>query len=326
MNKFKLTLLQFGASRFLIINYINKTDCLIVAVCGAGKTEMCFPLFNRTYLNSKIAFAIPRIDICDDIFTRLCSEYGSDNVGLHTGQNQINLVANILVLTTNQLIKYKHYFDIIIIDEVDAFPFDNDPKFYEGAKRSKTSNGIACYLTSTPSDRLLANNFPTYNIYKRWHNKPLPIPKLVQLRSKHHLPLRIKCFIHNRPRQLLIFIATINSGNQFSKYLSKLGIEHHFIYSTHPERTTILNQFRVNDFDVLLTTTILERGVTFDDIDVLIIDSDNKFYNKAALVQIAGRARRKLDFQQGQVYFCYTHYTPTIKQSIEFIKSNNNQI
>lgn len=326
MTNFKLTLLQFGASRFLIINHMKATDCLIIAVCGAGKTEMCFPLFSRIYQKTKIAFAIPRIDICDDIYNRLVLEYGNNSVGIHTGQRQINPTANILVLTTNQLLKYKHYFDLIIIDEVDAFPFDQDSKFYDGVVDSKAKSGTICYLTSTPSKRLLNNRFPTYIIYKRWHNKPLPVPKLIQIKSKYKLPYRIKKFIIRRPRQLLIFIATINSGKQFSKYLHRLGINHHFIYSTHPNRTNILNQFRANNFDILLTTTILERGVTFDDIDVLIIDSDNKFYNKAALVQIAGRARRKLDFQQGQVYFCYTHYTPTIKQSIEFIKSNNNQI
>lgn len=326
MTNFKLTMLQFGASRFLINNYQNNSDCIIIAVCGAGKTEMCFPLFNSIYKHSKIAFAIPRIDICTQIFFRLSQHYTQSQVGLHTGKKQINLNANLLVLTTNQLLKYHSYFDLIIIDEVDAFPFDVDPDFYLGVLNCKSPLATICYLTSTPSQRLLALNLPTYTIFKRWHNQPLPVPKLIQLTTDYKLNRTLINFFYNRNRQLLIFVSTITNGYIFSEILTKQSITHHFIYSTHPKRSQILEQFQNKQITVLLTTTILERGVTFDDIDVLIIDSDNSFYNKAALVQIAGRVGRKIEFQQGQVYFCYRYYTETIKSAVKFIKANNHKI
>ncbi len=325
MQKFKLTLLQFAASRFLIINYTLKNDGLICAVCGAGKTEMCFPLFDTLITSNKIAFAIPRIDICNDIYHRLVEHYGNTYIGLHTGNKKINLTANIIVLTTNQLLKYKHYFQLIIIDEVDAFPFDFDSKFYNGVNECLESGSIF-YLTSTPSERLLNKEIPTFTIYKRWHNYPLPIPKLIHINNNKMINLCIKSILIKRHRNLLIFIATINKGQLFLNLLQKYNINCQFVYSSHPKRQQLIKNWCEKDNSILLTTTILERGVTFDNIDVLVIDSDDNFYNKAALVQIAGRVGRKIQYQDGKVYFAYTVYTQTIKDSIKFIKSNNNKI
>lgn len=325
MNNFKLTLLQYQASRFLIINYMQKRDGVIVAVCGAGKTEMCFPLLSRLIADHKIAFAIPRIDICRDIYERLSAFYGQNFVGLHTGIQAVNTSANLLVMTTNQLLKYTNYFNLIIIDEVDAFPFDTSPIFYEGVLDC-IDNGQIYYLTSTPSLRLQGMHLSTFTIYKRWHNQPLPVPRLIHVAKPLKLNLRTKSIITNRKRKLLIFISTISRGHQFSKQLNNLNIDFDFVYSSHPKRNVILSKFKASTNGILLTTTILERGVTFDDIDVIIIDSDNSFYNKAALVQIAGRVGRKLEYQQGKVYFIYSRYTKTIDLAIKFIKQNNQKI
>lgn len=325
MNNYNLTLLQYAASRFLIINYNNQSDGVVIAVCGAGKTEMCFPLISTLIQTNKIAFAIPRIDICNDIYERLLNHYPSNLVGIHTGSKQINTGANLIVLTTNQILKYQNHFKLIIIDEVDAFPFDNDPLFYNGVLDC-INNGSIFYLTSTPSARLLEMNLPTFTIYKRWHNLPLPVPNLIHIKTKLTITRRLKKLIANRSRNLLIFVSTITNGKTLSSKLTNLSIDHKLTYSTHPERNQILTNFKQSNNQILITTTILERGVTFDDIDVIVIDSDSEYYNQAALVQIAGRSRRKLDFQAGTVYFVYTRYTKTIKDSITFITNNNRQI
>lgn len=322
---YKLTLLQFFASRFLLINYNQNLGGLIIAVCGAGKTEMCFPLMQHTIGEKKIGFAIPRVDICFEIYERLCIEFDKDKIGIHTGKMKNNLQAKILVLTTNQCIKYTNYFDILIIDEVDAFPFDVDPKFYHGVQNTIKSNNIF-YLTSTPSERLLKMNLPTFTIYKRWHNYPLPVPHLIHQKNYLKLSYKTKLLLRNWNRQQLIFISTISSGYKLSALLTKLNIDHQFTYSSDCDRQQKISLFKAGELTRLVTTTILERGMTFTDIDVFIIDSDNCFYNKAALVQIAGRARRKIEYQQGNVYFCYTNYTKTIRAAIKFIKENNSKI
>ena len=57
----------------------------------------------------------------------------------------------------------------------------------------------------------------------------------------------------------------------------------------------------------LITTTILERGVTFPRIDVLIIGVDDKTFSENALVQIAGRVGRSADRPPGLVQAYVQH-------------------
>lgn len=57
----------------------------------------------------------------------------------------------------------------------------------------------------------------------------------------------------------------------------------------------------------LITTTILERGVTFPRIDVLIIGADDKTFSENALVQIAGRVGHSADRPIGLVQAYVQH-------------------
>jgi competence protein ComFA len=68
---------------------------------------------------------------------------------------------------------------------------------------------------------------------------------------------------------------------------------------------------------VLLTTTILERGVTIPNIDVAVIGSEDRVFTESALVQIAGRAGRSSEFPTGDVTFF--HYGKTS----EMVKARN---
>ena len=50
---------------------------------------------------------------------------------------------------------------------------------------------------------------------------------------------------------------------------------------------------RLKGIPLLLTTTILERGVTFPNIDVAVIGAEDAIFTESALVQIPGRAGEK---------------------------------
>ena len=98
------------------------------------------------------------------------------------------------------------------------------------------------------------------------------------------------------------------------KKFPSLKIE--FVYSTDPNRREKIIGFEKDKYQILITTTILERGVTFADIDVYVLDSNNPLYNVASLVQIAGRVGRKKEFQNGKVIF----YHQEITQEMIFAK------
>lgn len=82
---------------------------------------------------------------------------------------------------------------------------------------------------------------------------------------------------------------------------------------------------RKQQYDVLLTTMILERGVTFANVSVIVLGADHRVFTKSSLVQIAGRADRKGDFTNSQVYFFYEELTKAIKLACREIKEMNRQ-
>src|SRR5699024_10868656 len=71
-----------------------------------------------------------------------------------------------------------------------------------------------------------------------------------------------------------------------------------FVTNVHSEdrlREQKIKKFRKKHLHVLITTTILERGVTFPSIDVIVLHAGHKVFDEAALIQIAGRAGRNKD-------------------------------
>lgn len=80
---------------------------------------------------------------------------------------------------------------------------------------------------------------------------------------------------------------------------------------------------RNGELDFLVTTTILERGVTFENIDVIIWRADHQVYTEAALVQISGRAGRSKKYPTGNVTFFHMGWTRAMKKALKQIKQMN---
>ena len=73
----------------------------------------------------------------------------------------------------------------------------------------------------------------------------------------------------------------------------------------------------------LVTTAVLERGVTVKDLQVIVFNADHAVYDSAALIQIAGRAGRKIDAPEGEVVFFAKRNNEEIQGSIDDINANN---
>src|SRR5699024_10308015 len=59
-------------------------------------------------------------------------------------------IAQLTISTTHQLYRFKSAFDMMIVDEVDAFPYHADPSLPFVTQRSKKKHGSVIYLTATP--------------------------------------------------------------------------------------------------------------------------------------------------------------------------------
>lgn len=254
----------------------------------------------------------------------------------HGGAEEDYRETAFLICTTHQLLNFYQCFDLLIIDEIDAFPYEGDERLYFASKQAVKSDGCLVYLTATPSRRLLQEIKETHQIEKlpmRFHQRPLIQPQLIWFNHWEKLPssvFKIKKFLHYirkllRDNRVLVFCPTIVWMEELSKSLKKYlpDKEIECVSSIDENRLEKVQQMRNKQYDILLSTTILERGVTFSNISVIVIGASHPVFSKSALVQIAGRVDRKGDFNHGQVLFMYDQQTQAIRDACKEIREMN---
>ena len=323
---------RYASNKIIEAIETKQTELLVHAVCGAGKTEMLFEgIALAIRQHKRVCLTSPRADVIRELLPRFKQAFPTTTItGLYGGSGNNHQTAQLTLATTHQLLRYQDAFDVMIIDELDAFPYHADSSLPFATKRAQKPMSTMIYLTATPRDDLLKRKPPTVFVPIRYHGQPLPVPKpiLTYKFSKTTLP---KCFWtwyqnrQNPTRQLLIFTATINQAERQRPSLVK-KLPDKIIASVHaedPDRIDKVQQFRNKEIDILLTTTILERGVTFPSVDVAVIDAGHDVFDQAALVQIAGRAGRSPDDPTGEVIFIHDGYTRAIRDSLTAIKQMN---
>ena len=156
--KYPLSSEQKKISEKVLENYKNGVDTLINAVCGAGKTELVFSVINYALANKQlVAFAIPRRDVVIELALRLKTAFPYNKITTVYGGNTDNLDGDVVVLTTHQLFRYCDKFDLIVLDEIDAFPYkDNDVL---EMLFSKSIKGHHVLMSATPTPYVLNQYF-----------------------------------------------------------------------------------------------------------------------------------------------------------------------
>lgn len=309
---FQLTKLQEAAIN-QIATIVKTSNLVVYAACGAGKTEMMFPIIKSYLINNKrVGFAIARRQVVLELFKRfkkafpnlkivkVCQGYTKDTFG------------DLIICTTHQLFRYYQYFDLLIIDEPDAFPFKGDDILHNISKSSCKERII--YLTATPEGELL--KLPQVKLFQRPHQHPLPFPKVL-VAPKTILLYRLSRFL-KVSQKALIFLPTINLVKFYSKLFAWPGL-----HSRSSQKETIIDEFSKRNNGFLFCTSILERGVTFPKIDVCVLYADHFVFDLAALIQIAGRVGRDPNYPGGQVLFLARKKTIKVDQCLKQINLMN---
>jgi competence protein ComFA len=165
----------------------------------------------------------------------------------------------------------------------------------------------------------------------RYHRRALPVPKLFWLKNKstiQQLPPRFFSLLAQLGKQgnSLLFVPKIEwlapLAVIIQQKLPDFSVES--VHAKDQTRTTKVQKMRNGETKILLTTTILERGVTFKEVSVVVLFADNRNFSKTALIQIAGRVDRKGKSKNGAVYFVAKRNSPEMRQAIMEIKKQNN--
>ena len=320
--KYDLSISQDQISNELLNNIEKENNILVYAVCGAGKTEIIVKVIERTLKKGgQVGIIIPRRDLVVELGKRIQDIFVNNKVTLVYGGHHDDLTGDIIVLTSHQAFRYNKYFDLVILDEIDAFPYVNNDVLKSFVLNS--SKGKIISLSATPSELDLNNN-KVFTLFKRYHNNPLPVPKLFisfDLLLLLFISKKVKSYLKDN-KYVFIYVPSIKEGKNLYKKIKKL-FSCVFVFSSMENKEEVMKDVRAKKYNVIITTTILERGVTFNNLQVLVYKSNEFIFNKETLIQIAGRVGRTIDCPDGDVYFLANSITKEMKEAIKEIKKYN---
>ena len=168
---------------------VTDKEHLVWAVTGAGKTEMIFELI-RTVLEKggRVGLAAPRIDVCNELAPRIKEAFPLEEVAVLHGLTEESYKRTpITIATTHQMLRFYHAFDVLIVDEVDAFPYSNSDMLQFAVHRAVKPTGRLVFMTATPSKLELYNiqhHQLSYSLLPaRFHRHPLVVPIFNELRN-----------------------------------------------------------------------------------------------------------------------------------------------
>ncbi|KXT86185.1 ComF operon protein A, DNA transporter ATPase [Streptococcus sp. DD11] len=336
----QLTAFQEKVSQGLLQAIDRQQNTLVHAVTGAGKTEMIYQAAAKAVdRGGSVCLASPRIDVCLELYRRIKEDFACD-IALLYGDSEPYVRSPLVIATTHQLLRFYRAFDLLIVDEVDAFPYVDNPILYHAVKQAVKTESTTIFLTATSTDELdkkvKKGELQRLSLPRRFHGNPLTVPRKVWLPhfqkqvEKGKLSPKLKKILKEQRKTgfpLLVFAAEIQRGQEIAEILKrhfpheKIG----FVASTTENRLELVEQFRQKEISILVTTTILERGVTFPSVDVFVLEANHRLFSRSALVQISGRVGRSMDRPTGQLLFFHDGSTSAIEKAISEIKAMNRE-
>ena len=85
-----------------------------------------------------------------------------------------------VVATTHQLLRYYRAFHVMVVDEIDAFPYCADQMLQYAVKQAMKEKAARIYLTATPDEtwkrKFKQGEQKGVIVSGRYHRHPLPVP------------------------------------------------------------------------------------------------------------------------------------------------------
>ncbi|WP_196426661.1 DEAD/DEAH box helicase [Lysinibacillus cavernae] len=324
----QFTELQQQAANEILASVKVKRSHLINAVCGAGKTELLFPAVHDALKRGlRICMATPRTDVVLELYPRFQQVFPETVIhALYGGASKQDGYAQLIIATTHQLYRFDKAFDVMILDEADAFPYTFDETLQRAVNKAKREDAPVVYVTATPSQSLLKTyQQESYSfIPKRYHNHPLPVPRVRALWGYEKsfkrgiIPRRLKGWTEERLKRnepFLMFFPTIALMNLAAPQIQLVNERILAVHAADPERKEKVLKLRNKEIPGLLTTTILERGITISNVQVAVIGAESSIFTADALIQIAGRVGRNVQFSDGEVLFFHHGITAEMDEA-----------
>lgn len=353
--EFNLTDAQRRAAQALV--EWDGARALVWAACGAGKTEVVYPAIERALQRGDdVLFAVPRRDIAIELGERLRRAFPTVPVkALYGGAPRRFEHAKLTIATTHQVVRFYKRFALVVLDEVDAFPYRGSAMLRHGVERALAADGRLIYMTATPTEELLqtaeAHRWRIVTIPARHHRHPLPEPRFLTLPGiartqqdmirnvrQPYTPRELVELIQHLLRldkPILVFVPTVQLVAPTARLIDSVcrsgahpGADalplSYGVHSRDPRRDALREAFVRGEFPVLVATTVLERGITVPAVNVVVLWADyERVFDSATLIQMAGRAGRTREHPDGEVHFVAARANPAMTQAKERIAELN---
>ncbi|MDQ0231446.1 DEAD/DEAH box helicase [Metabacillus malikii] len=329
---------QAYASKEVVTAIQGNRELLVWAVCGAGKTEVLFKGLEYSLLQGKrVCIATPRTDVVLELTPRLKKVFPNTKIAaLYGGSEDRQRYANLYISTTHQLLRFKEAFDVIIVDEVDAFPYSMDKSLQYAVQKARKQISSLIYLTATPSKQwkkeVQQNKRQAVKIPARYHGHPLPVPTFIwcgnwQKRlKKKTLPQIVLKWLENQlnsKKQAFLFVPSVAIIDNVVDICRHYDERIEGVHAEDKQRKEKVQRFRNGEIPIIVTSTILERGVTIPNSDVAVLGSEDDIFTESALVQIAGRVGRSAKYPTGAVLFFHFGKTKAMVEARKNVKQMN---
>lgn len=321
---FALTPFQQEVSRQILSCLQAGDSVFCYAVAGAGKTEITFASIDWfLQRGKKVCFAISRRQVVLEIADRLRQAFPDLEVTEVCEGHTEKTDGDLIVCTTHQLYRYPGCFDLLILDELDAFPYRGSRLLETMAERS--CRGVKLMLSATPDEvsrqQIESGELKAVRLFRRPHGHPVPEPVFrfgslpVQLLYLWHHLRRLK------DRQILVFVPRIRDGRLVSRLLGCPCID-----STVSDKDGIMARFRNREFRILVSTTLLERGITVPSVQVIVLEGDHAVFTTASLVQIFGRAGRSFSDPEGECLCFAKTMSESMRECADLLHQMNESV
>ena len=328
---YALTVEQQTIADGLIACYRQQQSAMVDAVTGSGKTEIVFGLIQIALAEGKrIGFVIPRRDVVQEMVPRFQHVFPSLTITSVFGGHHDQLEADLIILTTHQIFRYEQYFDVLIFDEVDAFPYAGNPVLIAMVQRA--CQGMIVYLSATFEKQQLIDfkkqGGKVFHLFKRYHGHPLP-ELSIMIRPFFIKWITLVFLLFRFQKQqvpVFIFVPTIAIGKWMLRFITIFFPTTKLAFSSSIDREKIVHQFKHKPDFFLITTAILERGITVSHLQAIIFEADHRLYTTSMLIQMAGRVGRKLISPTGKVILLANYQSQSIQGARAKIKFANDHM
>ena len=316
---YSLTKEQKETAILLLQRYQQNLNTKLKAVCGAGKTEILYDLIMYA-LNKgqRVCLTIPRRELVKELSERIASQFRNLDYSVVYGGHTEQLDGQLVICTCHQLFRYPNAFDLLILDEEDAFPYKNNDVIQNIVQQS--IKGQYVYMSAT-----LLEEEATVSLHKRYHGYPLPIPKY-RISSWGITFLLLLKQLHRYKREgkpVLIYVPEISDTYKVQRLLSYFRIRMDIAHSKCTNMQETITNLKEHQIDGIVTTTILEREITIENAQVIILHGQHRIYDSATLLQICGRVGRKIQSPTGDITIYTVFKTKAIKECIKTLHQDN---